>query len=73
MQGNLIKGVAIDAHYDEPTDADDPLFAFPNVLFSPHVAGSTVDSYQNTIDACIRNIDRAVSDSGPLGAIVRTI
>jgi phosphoglycerate dehydrogenase-like enzyme len=73
MQKNRIKGVAIDAHYDEPTHPEDPLFAFPNVMFSPHVAGSTVDSYQKTIKACIRNIDRAVSESGPLGAIVRTI
>jgi len=73
MQGNLIKGVAIDAHYDEPTDSDDPLFAFPNVLFSPHIAGSTMDSYRDTIEACIQNIQRAVSDRVPLGTITSII
>jgi len=72
MQSNLIKGVSIDAHYDEPTDPEDPLFAFPNVLFSPHIAGSTVDSYRDTLEACVRNIQRAVSDSVPLGTITRT-
>ena len=70
MQGNLIKGVAIDAHYDEPTDSDDPLFAFPNGLFSPHVAGSTVDSYRETIGACIANIKNAVSSGVVSGTIV---
>ena len=73
MQGNLIKGVAIDAHYDEPTDSDDPLFRFPNVLFSPHIAGSTMDSYRDTIEACIQNIQRAVSDRVPLGTITSII
>jgi phosphoglycerate dehydrogenase-like enzyme len=73
MENELIKGVAIDAHYDEPTDPEDPLFAFPNVLFSPHVAGSTVDSYRDTIEACTRNIGRAISDSTPLGPITLTV
>ena len=71
MRGNLIKGAAIDAHYDEPTDPEDPLFAFANVLFSPHVAGSTVDSYRETIGACVANIKNAVSSgvvSGTIGS-----
>ena len=69
MQSDLIKGVAIDAHYDEPTNPEDPLFAFPNVLFSPHVAGSTVDSYHETIRACIWNIGRATSGEAMMGTI----
>jgi len=69
MENELIKGVAIDAHYDEPTNSEDPLFAFPNVLLSPHVAGSTVDSYHETIKACIWNIDRAASHDALMGTI----
>ncbi len=61
LDNQLVKGVAIDAHYEEPTRPDDRLFSFPNVLVSPHVAGSTVDSYYDTIDACISNIARAVA------------
>jgi len=67
MKDNLIKGVAIDAHYDEPTNPADPLFAFPNVLFSPHVAGSTVDSYHDTLRACLENIDRVELGNPPEG------
>jgi phosphoglycerate dehydrogenase-like enzyme len=69
MRSDLIKGVAIDAHYDEPTDPEDSLFSFPNVLFSPHVAGSTVDSYRDTLHACLSNIKRAVSGGEIDGAI----
>ena len=69
MQGNLVKGVAIDAHYDEPTDPEDSLFAFTNVLFSPHLAGSPVDSYRETIGACVANIKNAVSSGQVSGTI----
>ena len=61
LDSQLVKGLAIDAHYEEPTRPDDRMFSFPNVLVSPHVAGSTVDSYYDTIDACISNITRAVA------------
>lgn len=61
LDRGLIKGAAIDAHYEEPTRPDDPLFGFSNLLVSPHVAGSTVDSYYDTIDACLANITRALS------------
>jgi phosphoglycerate dehydrogenase-like enzyme len=61
LDRGLIKGAAIDAHYEEPTRRDDPLFGFSNILVSPHVAGSTVDSYYDTIDACLANITRALS------------
>jgi D-3-phosphoglycerate dehydrogenase len=70
LDGGLIKGAAIDAHYEEPTRPDDRLFSFSNVLVSPHVAGSTVDSYYDTIDACVANINRAVSGEHVQGILV---
>jgi phosphoglycerate dehydrogenase-like enzyme len=70
LDNQLVKGVAIDAHYEEPTRPGDRLFSFPNVLVSPHVAGSTVDSYYDTIDACVANINRAVSGEHVQGILV---
>ena len=67
LENQLIKGVAIDAHYEEPTRPNDRLFSFPNILVSPHVAGSTVDSYFDTIDACISNISKALEGIDPQG------
>ena len=69
LEHQLIRGVAIDAHYEEPTSPDDRLFSFPNILVSPHVAGSTVDSYYDTIDACMSNITRAVAGEDAQGLL----
>ena len=64
-----IKGLGIDAHYDEPTSATDDLWTFPSVFASPHVAGSTIDSYRETIDRCVRNLERAMNGAVPEGLI----
>ena len=69
VENQLVKGVAMDAHYEEPTRPDNRLFSFPNILVSPHVAGSTVDSYSDTIDACIANIERSLSGREPCGLL----
>jgi len=70
LESKKIRGVAIDAHYDEPTDPADSLLSHPNVFFSPHVAGSTVDSYLDTINACVLNIARAIEELPPSGRLV---
>jgi len=70
LESKTIRGVAIDAHYDEPTDPADSLLSHPNVFFSPHVAGSTVDSYLDTINACVLNIARAIEELPPSGRLV---
>jgi phosphoglycerate dehydrogenase-like enzyme len=69
LDERAIRGLGIDAHYDEPTSATDPLWKYESVFASPHVAGSTVDSYRETIDACIDNIDRAISGEEPSGLL----
>lgn len=56
LDSQQIRGVALDAHYEEPTRASDSLMGRRNVFFSPHVAGSTVDSYRQMLAACIGNI-----------------
>jgi D-3-phosphoglycerate dehydrogenase len=69
LESKQIKGLGLDAHYNEPTSQDDELWGFPTVFTSPHVAGSTVDSYAETIDACIANIKRAIVGEEPHGLI----
>lgn len=69
LRTGAIRGLGIDAHYDEPTSENDELWSFPSVFASPHVAGSTLDSYLETIDACIANMNRAMSGQMPEGLI----
>ena len=64
-----IKGLGIDAHYDEPTSATDELWTFPTVFASPHDAGSTIDSNRDTVDKCVQNLERAMSGAVPEGLI----
>lgn len=69
LEKRTIRGLAIDAHYQEPTEESDALFASDSVFFSPHVAGSTVDSYSAMCDACVQNITNAISDQEIRGLI----
>lgn len=70
LESQAIRGVAIDAHYQEPTEPSDKLFSFNNVFYSPHIAGSTVDAYQKTVKACIENI-RATHQTSTTQGLIR--
>ncbi len=65
----LVRGIAIDAHYSEPTTSNDPLYQRDNVFCSPHVAGSTIDSYISTIRACLSNLGSA-ANAKPINGII---
>ena len=69
LRSETIRGLAMDAHFEEPTRPDDDLMAQGNVFFTPHVAGSTWDSYCETVDACLSNIGQAVSGNAIAGII----
>lgn len=71
LESQAIRGVAIDAHYQEPTEPSDELFSFDNVFYSPHIAGSTVDSYQETVRACVENI-RATHQNSTTQGLIRS-
>jgi len=51
-------GVALDVHWEEPPDPDDPLYAHPHVLGLPHLAGSTEEAFARITDVVIENIGR---------------
>lgn len=43
LREGLIAGAAIDTHYEYPLPPEHPLWGFPNVILTPHVAGSSLN------------------------------
>ena len=45
LRENWIAGAAIDTHYHYPMPADHALWRFPNVIFTPHISGSSLSPH----------------------------
>ena len=61
------KGIraCIDVYSQEPPDPKGDLFKVPNVIFSPHIAGVTVESQQRFITDTIANVLKYVQGLEP--------
>lgn len=42
LSENWIAGAALDTHYKYPMPPEHPLWRFPNVIFTPHISGSSL-------------------------------
>ncbi len=42
LEEKWIAGAALDTHYEYPMPPGHPLWRFPNVIFTPHISGSTL-------------------------------
>lgn len=42
LRENWIAGAALDTHYQYPMPPQHPLWRFPNVIFTPHISGSSL-------------------------------
>ncbi len=61
------KGVkaCIDVYADEPPDPKSEIFTLDNVLFSPHIAGVTIESQQRFITETVSNVLKYVQGLEP--------
>jgi phosphoglycerate dehydrogenase-like enzyme len=53
-----IAGAALDCFAEEPLAPSSPLWAFDNVLITPHTAGETRHYEDNVIDLLLENLER---------------
>ena len=58
LDGRRIAGAALDCVWEEPLPAASPLWAFPNVLITPHTAGETRRYEDNVLDLMMENLGR---------------
>jgi len=58
LASGRLGGFGLDTFYEEPGDANDPLLQFPNVIITPHLAGSPRWNSLDDIEEVIINLGR---------------
>lgn len=58
LRAGTIAGAGIDTTVEEPLAENSPLWAFDNVILTPHTAGETRQYEENVIDILLENLDR---------------
>jgi phosphoglycerate dehydrogenase-like enzyme len=58
LRDGLIAGAALDVYEAEPLPADHPLWGFPNVILTPHVAGYSPRIAERHLAVLVENVRR---------------
>jgi phosphoglycerate dehydrogenase-like enzyme len=66
LTAGTIAGAGLDVMVEEPPRKNHPLFALPNVTFSPHSAGPTWDNWTKAYRNGFDNIQRVEAGQAPL-------
>lgn len=69
LQSGLLAGAALDVFDPEPLPSSSPLWEMPNVIVSPHTAGSSPRSLERVLDLFLDNLRRFLAGE-PLRNVV---
>jgi phosphoglycerate dehydrogenase-like enzyme len=69
LRAGRIAGAALDVFEQEPSGANHPLYAFPNVVLTPHVAAGTRDAFATKMGFIFQNLE-AFFDGKPVENLV---
>jgi phosphoglycerate dehydrogenase-like enzyme len=59
LKSGKVRYFASDVFLREPTTGYEPEFTFSSTTFTPHIAGSNIETYEIALENCIANIKRA--------------
>jgi D-3-phosphoglycerate dehydrogenase / 2-oxoglutarate reductase len=67
----VIAGAATDVFAEEPPSAADPLLQVQEdkILFSPHIAGLTIECAHRMMMTAVENIGRVLAGQDPLNVV----
>ena len=66
LTSGRLRAAGIDVFSQEPPAADDPLLALPQVVATPHVAGTTYGTSRRRGVVCVENLTRIAQGLAPL-------
>ncbi len=66
LLNDKIGGAGIDAYEREPPDPNEPAYQLPNVIVTPHIAGTTTGTAKRRARCAADNIDRIAEGLEPL-------
>jgi phosphoglycerate dehydrogenase-like enzyme len=69
LEEGQIAGAALDVYPVEPLPEDDPLWKFPNVILTPHIAGVSRYYDQRAVALFVENLSRYLDGQNPLNLI----
>ena len=69
LRSGGIGAAGLDVLRDEPTDPDNPILQLANVIFSPHIAGVTYDTWQRRGRFIFDNLQRVWAGQEPLARV----
>jgi len=69
LRSKKLAMAAADVYGQEPPPADHPFFGLPNIILTPHLAGSTLESGTRIINMVLDNIGRILRGEKPLWLI----
>jgi D-3-phosphoglycerate dehydrogenase len=69
LKEGRIAGAALDVHDDEPLPTDSPWLELENVTFTPHIAGTTMDTWENSV----RMVAEAIREFSETGRCKNTV
>jgi phosphoglycerate dehydrogenase-like enzyme len=56
LRNESIAGAALDVFEHEPIKSDNPLLQMPNVILSPHTAGTTAEALDRGLNMTVDNV-----------------